>query len=470
MTLSHRWGTASFLNLTKDNIGTLEAGGPLSTLPKTFREAVEIVRRLGERFLWIDSLCILQGCEKDWQEQAAAMQDIYTHTVCNIAATGAADSYGGCYFERKVSDVLPCTVPKNSQGFPSVDCTVVSMDLWTDDVERAPLNQRGWVLQERLLAPRTIHFAAQQIFWECNEMNASEIYPKELPSTHFLHRQPSIRCHHPLFSANAGQPDQGSGQQPSPSQDPYHFWSRIVGSYSRCSLTKSADKLAALSGLASQLQQMTQDDYYAGLWGKDLAGQLLWSVVGCAQADGSPSRRPIPYRAPTWSWASVDGIVNTNDIPFDRDSFSKPLFEVVDILTVPLTGDITGQIEHAYLLIRAVVTKASIVYGPENAARLKIGKLDGRIMFHLDTGLEESLSNLTCIPIGHYVWEGYEDQPSIEGLILQEKGAGNNSYIRLGTFKMASRAGCEEFGVEFGGENSLGSLPSDANQQLITIL
>jgi Heterokaryon incompatibility protein (HET) len=73
MTLSHRWGTASFLKLTKSNIENLEAGLLLSALPKTFKEAVEIVRRLGERFIWIDSTCILQDSVKDRQEQSAAM-------------------------------------------------------------------------------------------------------------------------------------------------------------------------------------------------------------------------------------------------------------------------------------------------------------------------------------------------------------------------------------------------------------
>lgn len=472
-TLSHRWGTASFLNLTTQNIGALEAGRPLSALPKTFREAVEIARRLGVRFLWIDSLCILQDSlgDKDWQEQSAAMRDIYTHSVCNIAATGAADSHGGCYFPRDVSRVIPCTISKNSQGSLSVDFTVVSMDLWTDDIERAQLNQRGWVLQERLLAPRTLHFAAQQIFWECNEMNACEMYPKELPSTHFLDdQQPSIRCHRPLFSANAGKSDENFGQQPYSAQDPYFYWSRIVDAYSRCYLTRPEDKLAALSGLASQLQQMTKDDYYAGLWSKDLAGQLLWTIVGCVQADGTASRRPEPYRAPTWSWASVDGVVKTNDLPFDG-SFGKPLFDVVDVRIVPLTGDITGQVRKgAYLCIKGVLTKASIVSGPEGVARLRIGKQDGRIVFRLDTRLGESLSDVSCVPIGHYMSPTYQNRPSIQGLILHRSEAEGHSYTRLGMFRVESRAQCEELGLEFEGDDSLGGYPAGSARQSITML
>jgi Heterokaryon incompatibility protein (HET) len=469
LTLSHRWGTTSFLNLNKSNIEILEAGLPISALPKTFKEAVEIVRRLGGQFLWIDSLCILQDCLKDWQEQSAAMRDIYTDTLCNIAATGALDSHGGCFFERNVSDVLPCRIPPHPQGFPREDCTVVSMDTWTDDIEQAPLNQRGWVLQERLLAARTVHFGAQQIFWECNEMNACEIYPKKLPSTHFLHRRGSIRCNHPLFSANSASSARDSGQQLSVAQDLYTFWSRIVGSYSRCSLTESADKLAALSGLASQLQQITKDDYYAGLWGKDLAGQLLWHVIGCAQADGSDSKRASSYRAPTWSWASIDGLVKTHDVPFDIDSFSKPLFDVVDIQTVPLANDITGQIARAHLILRGVLTKASIIIGPGDATKLSIGKLERRILFQLDTRLVESLPDLSCLPIGHCVWPDYIGGPSVEGLILQRTPAEDHLYTRLGTFKVESCTQCEELGLEFSSENSLGNYPCHVIQQLIII-
>ncbi len=470
ITLSHRWGTASFLNLTKSNIKTLEAGLPLSALPKTFRDAVEIAKRLGERFLWIDSICILQDSLKDWQEQSAAMRDIYTHSLCNIAATAAVDSHGGCFVQRKISDVLPCIIPEYSQEFPDKNCTILSMDLWTDDIEQAPLNQRGWVLQERLLAPRTVHFGVRQIFWECNEMSACEMYPKKLPSTHFLHRRPSIRCSHPLFSANCGTSDDDSGQKLSYAQDPYVFWARIVGSYCRCSLREPADKLVALSGLALQLQETTKDDYYAGLWRKSLAGQLLWHVVGCMQADGSASRRPMHYRAPTWSWASVDGLVRTNDLHVDVDSFSKPLVEIVDIQTIPLANNVTGQIGHAYLMMRGVLTQASITGGPGNAVKLRIGKLDRRAMFHLDIRLIESPLDVICVPIAHYIWPGYKHGPSVEGLILQRTGPGEHLYTRLGTFKVESCAECEELGLGFRSEHSLGKYAHHVSQQLITIV
>lgn len=77
MTLSHCWGSAQFLTLTQSSLPRLEAGILTSELPKSFQDAIHITRELGVRFLWIDSLCILQDSVTDWQQESALMADVY---------------------------------------------------------------------------------------------------------------------------------------------------------------------------------------------------------------------------------------------------------------------------------------------------------------------------------------------------------------------------------------------------------
>lgn len=63
--LSHCWGKAYLIRLLKSNEGQFRKGD-ITGLPKTFREAIQVTRDLGYRYIWIDSLCIIQDSEEDW--------------------------------------------------------------------------------------------------------------------------------------------------------------------------------------------------------------------------------------------------------------------------------------------------------------------------------------------------------------------------------------------------------------------
>jgi len=95
MTLSHCWGNTEILKLTADNYESMRREIALNGLPKTFKDAIDIARNLGCRFVWIDSLCILQNSVEDWRSQAAVMGEIYQGSVCNLAATAARDGHDG---------------------------------------------------------------------------------------------------------------------------------------------------------------------------------------------------------------------------------------------------------------------------------------------------------------------------------------------------------------------------------------
>lgn len=179
-TLSYRWGSAPFLQLTGETLDGMRKGLSDSTLPKTFRDAITITRNLCLRYLWIDSLCILQDNNEDWNRESSRMQTVYTNSMCNIAVTGAIDSDDGCFFTRDPLIIGPCTQYSCWDGFPVQQYLITDMFTWEANVSTAPLLKRAWVVQERILAPRILHFGNHQMFWECNELAASESLPDGL--------------------------------------------------------------------------------------------------------------------------------------------------------------------------------------------------------------------------------------------------------------------------------------------------
>jgi hypothetical protein len=113
--LSHCWGKLKIITLTTSNLAGFQHEIPLKELPKTFQEAIYVTRYLGLQYIWIDSLCILQDSSEDWAKESVQMADVYGAAEINIAATGAADGSGGCFFER--SDSWRTQVSVSSQLF-----------------------------------------------------------------------------------------------------------------------------------------------------------------------------------------------------------------------------------------------------------------------------------------------------------------------------------------------------------------
>jgi hypothetical protein len=181
-TLSHCWGDLDIMQLRKDNLAQMIEEIEVSQLPKTFQDAITITRRLEIPFLWIDSLCIIQDSKDDWARESSMMATVYQNSYCNIAATAAPDGSTGCFMERNPFLAQPCRVSVltsySDAWLKSGAYEIAPLDLWWRYMDQAPLNLRGWVVQERLLAPRVIHFGKHQIFWECHELVRSVLYKR----------------------------------------------------------------------------------------------------------------------------------------------------------------------------------------------------------------------------------------------------------------------------------------------------
>ncbi|KAK0704421.1 heterokaryon incompatibility protein-domain-containing protein, partial [Lasiosphaeris hirsuta] len=133
--LSHCWGAVRpDCITTKETYQRNTAEIPWSSLPQTFKDAIIVTKLLGKEFLWIDSICIVQGDEHDWMAEASKMCTVYENSFLTLMATKAGDAHGGL-------------LPKDHNVFP--------------------LLRRAWVFQERCLSLRVAHFTAEGVVYEC---------------------------------------------------------------------------------------------------------------------------------------------------------------------------------------------------------------------------------------------------------------------------------------------------------------
>ncbi len=298
-TLSHRWGSLTSSRtskLTAATMHTFEKGMSIEELPTTFADACRVCRSLGIRYLWIDSLCIVQDSNDDKQRNLANMWKIYMHSYLNLSATASGR---GLFRERDKATIHPCTakIPEDNPQLEKGDYICYNDEEWSLMVDMAPVNTRAWVFQERMLASRVVHFSQNQLFWECFEMKSSERFPDGIPQRY--------ECATLRDTLNK---DLTLTKSPTL----LVLWAEVVATYSFLELTYESDKLVALSALVQLLHDAFRDKYLAGLWQGNLTGQLCW--LSSAQ-----TRRSTVYRAPSWSWVCLDGPVSPQFDETDHD-------------------------------------------------------------------------------------------------------------------------------------------------------
>ncbi|KAF5643551.1 tol [Fusarium tjaetaba] len=177
--LSHCWGTTVKSELRKDSEETMKTI-MIETLDPSFRDAVDITYRMGIKYLWIDSLCIMQRTE-EWEEESGDMGLVYARAKFVISATASKNSDGGCYQPR---DLYPydCVLCANWTSALVVRSRIRYPDLvhlFGERVDRSFLATRGWTFQERFLASRILHFCSGLLMFECNTLTTSECHREE---------------------------------------------------------------------------------------------------------------------------------------------------------------------------------------------------------------------------------------------------------------------------------------------------
>ncbi|CAG9991213.1 unnamed protein product, partial [Clonostachys byssicola] len=308
-TLTYRWGKAPFFKLTRDTYAELVAGISLDRLPQTFQDAVIVARRLGLSHIWIDALCIIQDepDQTDWLKESGRMRSVYGGSHVTIAASSATDVSQG-FLASALS-------PKYQGGFYAQVSTnkytrkqnFHSAGVFFESILQTPLAERAWALGERLLSRRTVQFSEYGVFWQCHATSRSEFIPGG-------------------FGGHPGPTLMFADEEPLP-------WLDVMCQYSEAKLTYASDRLPALSGIAARQHEITGDEYLAGLWKKDLVPSLLWFSLDAAEMK--------ERRAPSWTWASIDGPCSVKE--FTKKG-GKPQARLLESWTKLLGPDTFGAV------------------------------------------------------------------------------------------------------------------------------
>ncbi|KAK7928306.1 hypothetical protein PG985_005304 [Apiospora marii] len=317
VSLSHCWGPTKIYTLNTGTYEALSDGLPVSKLPKTFQDAIYVARFLGVHNIWIDSLCIFQDSVADWERECVTMLYVYENALFNIAATAADRADAGCLHPRNLDVTEPCIVDTTWGSEYGSQQHVYNRYLFINTLSNEPLGHRAWVVQEVLLAPRVLYLSQEQFFWECHEVIACETYPGGLP--------PMMRMNwsrEPLLSR--GGADREKAQK---------LWQNIVFRFSTCKLTRASDKLVAIYGIVQLMERVLQDSCIVGMWRSALPAQLLWH-----SGQANFLTKPPTYRAPSWSWASLDGRIHAvweiDRVRFDTSDVAEGIEGMVPILLI----------------------------------------------------------------------------------------------------------------------------------------
>jgi hypothetical protein len=353
--LSHSWGGHHPITTTQSTLQDHKKGIHFDSLPKTFQDAILITRRLGHRYIWIDSLCIIQDSKSDWEYEAARMADVYQNAWLTISATRSSSPSNGCYNSEETQTVQMKGVIRNSPFILYARQQMEHVPLsWGPDSRldkkkrfSLPLLARGWAFQERLLSARVLHFGPQELFWECREMvtcecNGIQGFDKDANIVDYSGAPPKIA--HNRFANSAASRDQLHAR-----------WRSMAEEYSLRKLTVGTDRLPAFEGVAKEMQGYLGTRYLAGLWEDSFVTDLCWITGTGRSVQKRVRKRGVSSwpGTPSWSWAVVNCEVHyvkdlTEPNPKKRRNEMISCCEVVEVQWSP------GSLD-AYVVLEAWV-------------------------------------------------------------------------------------------------------------------
>ncbi|KAI0649828.1 HET-domain-containing protein [Trametes meyenii] len=344
--LSYVWGEAQPHRTTTGNVRTYLRGIDAALLPQTIKDAIECTYSFGMRYLWVDALCILQDSKDDKAREIAQMRAIYQNAHFTIIAASAHTVSEGFLHTRAPSSrhdvVLPFLCPNGNVG------TMTLSPVWRQyDGLSEPINQRAWCLEERFLSPRALVYASHTLQFQCR--TATVNIGNAVCG-------PTVAQHLPdlLFRPDAELPITIS---PSDKDALRWAWLKIVGNYTQRAVTKPGDKLIAFAAIAELFHRVWKTDYLAGLWRDTLILDLLWFKNLETRFE-----RPARYRAPSWSWAAVDGRVLASPIDdrLNPESKNTQSCMILGCEAVPATPLFPfGKVSSGTLRLRGVMRKST---------------------------------------------------------------------------------------------------------------
>ncbi|KAF2809378.1 HET-domain-containing protein [Mytilinidion resinicola] len=386
-TLSHCWGPNPLLSTTTGSMAAFGRGIAWEALPPLFRDAVILTRQLGLRYIWIDSLCIIQDSGEDWEVESAKMGAIYQASHVTLVAVECGNSNTPIFKERSQDGSHGITMTYTDGRGKEKEVSVRKMlDQHPESGKggkvrpRGPLMGRAWALQEHVLAARVVLFTEGEVLFECRTGWRCECMPGE--------KRAGVAGTTPgmipkaLASLQCSAAENGSKKRKRSEKSElkskkmelgklWSTWHTLVAAYSTRALTHPQDKLPAISGLASQIATATSSPYLAGLWLNNLAHDLLWSSHP-SLAPPHLAPRLASYRAPSFSWASVD----TEALYYEPDKSEgeklKSNIEVLDWNIIVKGENLLGEVSGGYVVLRGQVVEGTLVANKEGELRYSV--------------------------------------------------------------------------------------------------
>ncbi|KAI1093445.1 HET-domain-containing protein [Rostrohypoxylon terebratum] len=358
--LSHCWGGIDPL-LTTDTIENFQQSIPFDEIPANFRDAIIVTRQLGIRYLWIDSLCILQDSTEDWKVESKKMGYYYSHATLTILAQCSERSTQG-FLKPRVDNIKtkPVKLDVTLGAKDKRQVTVEWLPYEREDIlsfkHNSHLASRGWTLQEDLLSPRKLYYGNQQIHWKCYEVaNSAE----GVPSSDFsLLHQFALPFEY-KFITSILEDDLPSEDQSSPvdTEELLREFYGLIQMYSMKNFTKKSDRLPAFSGLARRIHKYLEGEYLAGVWGCDFNRGLDWECYDgmagpgfdtCGQR-GLRTSKERERSAPSWSWASAEQVMRFYMLPCTDESTQPRVLECQMAYQDPTNP--YGKVDAGHLLV-----------------------------------------------------------------------------------------------------------------------
>ncbi|KAK6858276.1 hypothetical protein PG995_005975 [Apiospora arundinis] len=369
--LSYCWGGDQKVKLTLSTIAEFTGAVQYSLLPKTLQDAVITAQMLGLKFLWIDALCVVQDDAVHIAREIAMMPSIYQNAYITIYAARASGAdqgflddivtpstsshsfqFGICTPDELVSTDMNGQI-EGDYFIPNIVGSVICFcDLDESNVV-SPIERRGWTFQEYLLSPRILEFGMYQTSFKCLKFELRNSGHESLDYGKRAERLTEFRSKFHNFGAS----DDSEGRSAIPLP-----WEVTVAHFAQREISNPRDRLRAISGVATVQGYHEGGTYLAGLWKEHLSTQLQWEAVGTKP-------RPAEYRAPSWSWASVD-----EDIDFHGGV--TPEMSGRDLQVLDARIDLKdqsapyGEVDYGSLTVRGWVKQKKVVNGGKSLANL----------------------------------------------------------------------------------------------------
>lgn len=287
--LSYVWGHPSldpyrtYRSNVKDHQRETGIEDHLHELPRAIQESIDLVRRIGIRYIWIDSLCIVQDSHHSFKLNARVMHLIYGNATITVCAADGEDSRTGLVATR------PQNRPRQLYEDLSPGMRLLVSRPPEAGIRASRWNRRAWTFQERLLSRRCLIFVEGRFYFQCRSMGMSEnIYPGKMPTNWSLDS-----VHAPLqilreLSSRA-----------------FWFYMNCVSLYTSRDLSNPHDILAAFTGIGELIQGTMQASFIFGLPSSHLDIALLWEP----DVKISPREPDTTFdiKFPSWSWCGWEG-------------------------------------------------------------------------------------------------------------------------------------------------------------------